>query len=699
MNVDNSCDLKRMKCDVEQAGVTGPSTNPALSLRLFREMVRTRTFDEQALLLQRTGRIPFYYPCAGQEAHVAVALALADSDWIFVQFREQGVRLARGVPVSQELALWRGLGSAAYDPVQFRISPLCVTIATALPHATGYGYGARFLGRTDVAVAVFGDGGTSEGDFHAALNAAGVWKTPTVFFCQNNLYAQSTPLAQQTASRTLADKAVAYGIEGQQIDGMDVFAVYEAVRLAVRRAREGGGSTLIESLCYRYASHSTYDGVPVYRTRDEEAAWRHRDPIDRLRGQLVANGYLAPGVEDGIRAEMKSEIDAAITSLEQTDVPGSAMVIANTFAAIPPRVVRGLQEEEEALQQPPATFAPGRVFTPEEEVPASGETKALTLVEALNLALLDGMQRHSNMVILGEDVGREGGIFRVTAGLYERFGKERVLDTPLSEVCIAGSAVGMAIAGVRPVCEIEFAGFSYSAFDQIVFHVARYAWRTNGKLRLPIVVRMPAGGGHEGMEGHSDSPEAHYAHAPGALIIIYPSNPYDAKGLLASALDSDEAVLFFEPIARYFERQPDIPVGHYKVPIGRARITRPGTDVTIVSYGNAVLTSLQAANELASAGVSAEVIDLRTLKPWDEDTVLESVGRTGRLIVVHEAPLSGGLGAEIVATVCERAGDLLEVPPARVAHLDIPWGAAKLEVNSVLRPARIAAAARRLMAG
>jgi 2-oxoisovalerate dehydrogenase E1 component len=688
-----------MSRDDEPCDGVRPPPDRSLSLRLFREMVRTRIFDEQALVLQRTGRIPFYYSCAGQEAHVGVTLALAGSDWIFVQFREQGVRLARGVPVAQELALWRGLGSAAYDPIEFRIAPLCVTIATALPHATGYGYGARLLGRNDVAVAVFGDGGTSEGDFHAALNAAGVWKTPTVFFCQNNLYAQSTPLAEQTASRTLAEKAGAYGIEGKRIDGMDALAVYEAVRVAVERARAGGGSTLIESLCYRFAAHSTYDSIPAYRTRDEEESWRQRDPIDRLRAQILAYGWLSAGVEETIRAGMTAEINEAIASLEETTVPGSGRVITNTFAAIPSRIVRGLRDEEEALQVTPTEFATGSAFVLQEESTASGETKALTLVEALNLALHDGMERRSNMVILGEDVGREGGIFRVTAGLYERYGRERVLDTPLSEVCIVGSAVGMAIAGVRSVCEIEFAGFSYSAFDQIVFHIARYAWRTNGKLRMPIVVRMPAGGGHEGMEGHSDSPEAHYAHAAGALIILYPSNPYDAKGLLASALDSDDPVLFFEPIARYFERQPGIPVSHYKVPIGRARVARPGTDVTIVSYGNAVLTSMQAAAELAAAGVSTEVIDLRTLKPWDEDTVLESVGRTGRLIVVHEAPLSGGLGAEIVATVCERGGDLLEVPPARVTHLDIPWGAAKLEVNSVLQPARIVATARGLMAG
>ncbi|NNJ66278.1 MAG: alpha-ketoacid dehydrogenase subunit beta, partial [Xanthomonadales bacterium] len=296
-----------------------------------------------------------------------------------------------------------------------------------------------------------------------------------------------------------------------------------------------------------------------------------------------------------------------------------------------------------------------------------------------------------------EDVGREGGVFRVTAELYEKYGKERLLDTPLCEIGIAGSAVGMAIAGARPVVEIEFAGFSYTSFDQIVFHIARYPWRTFGAFRMPIVIRMPSGGGHEGYEGHSDACEAFYAHAPGGLNIVYPSNPRDAKGLMASALKSDDPVVFFEPVAQYFTRQEGVPVGHYELPIGKARIDRNGTDVTVVAYGNAVGIAAEAAESLAQDGVSAEVIDLRTLKPWDEDCVIESVGRTGRLVVVHEAPVSFGLGAEIVATVMEKAGDRLFSPPVRVGHADIVWAPAKMEPYSMIAPERVVRAVKTVM--
>ena len=235
---------------------------------LFRDMLRTRAFDEAAMRLQRIGRIPAYYPCAGQETHVAVPSALNAEDWIFTAYREQGVRLSRGVPVLNELALWRGMPHAFWNPKEFNITPLNATIATHLPHATGFGYGARLMGKSDIALAMFGDGATSEVDFHAALNFAGVWNTPTVFFCQNNRYAQSTPIEQQTASATLAQKALAYGFEGVRVDGMDVIAVHTVLDAAIEKARSGGGPTLIESLCYRYTPHSTYDGVPVYRTRE-----------------------------------------------------------------------------------------------------------------------------------------------------------------------------------------------------------------------------------------------------------------------------------------------------------------------------------------------------------------------------------------------------------------------------------------------
>jgi 2-oxoisovalerate dehydrogenase E1 component len=674
-----------------------PSVDDETLLQLFRHMVRTRTFDESSLKLQRVGRIPAYYPCAGMETHVAVPAALEDRDWVFCAYREQGVRLARGVPEVQELALWRGMPYAIWNPNDYRITPLNATIGTHIPQATGYSYASRMLGRDEVTVAIFGDGATSEGDFHAGLNSAGVWKTPTVFFCQNNLYAQSTPLDEQTAAATLAQKAEAYGFEGVRVDGMDVLAVYDVLKTAVEKARAGGGPTLIESLCYRYTAHSTYDGTPVYRTRDEEGEWLERDPLIRMRAFLAERGLDAEGVETEEQERTKKAMSAAIDELENTPLPPREQVYRSTAAKLSPRHLEQLAREQADAGEEITVVPPEHCLQITEDPALPEETAPMTLVEALNSALDHALSEQDSMLVLGEDVGREGGVFRVTAELYEKYGKERLLDTPLCEIGIAGSAVGMAIAGARPVVEIEFAGFSYTSFDQIVFHIARYPWRTFGAFRMPIVIRMPSGGGHEGYEGHSDACEAFYAHAPGGLNIVYPSNPRDAKGLMASALKSDDPVVFFEPVAQYFTRQEGVPVGHYELPIGKARIDRSGTDATVVAYGNAVGIAAEAAESLAQDGVSAEVIDLRTLKPWDEDCVIESVGRTGRLVVVHEAPVSFGLGAEIVATVMEKAGDRLFSPPVRVGHADIVWAPAKMEPYSMIAPERVVRAVKTVM--
>ena len=666
-------------------------------LALFRHMVRTRTFDESSLKLQRVGRIPAYYPCAGMETHVAVPAAMEDSDWIFCAYREQGIRLARGVPEVNELALWRGMPYAIWNPNDFRITPLNATIGTHIPHATGYSYASRMLGRDEVTVAVFGDGATSEGDFHAGLNSAGVWKTPTIFFCQNNGYAQSTPLNQQTASETLAQKAEAYGFEGVRVDGMDVLAVYAAVKAAADKARSGGGPTLIESLCYRYTAHSTYDGTPVYRTRDEEGEWLERDPLNRMRSFLDARGLSGSDIEAEEKERTKKAMSAAIDQLEETPLPPRDKVFRSVSVKMQPRMVQQLAQEQRDAGEEVTEIAPEHRMLITDDPVLSGETAALTMVEALNSALDHGLATQDNLLIMGEDVGREGGVFRVTADFYEKYGSERMLDTPLCEIGIAGAAVGMAIAGAKPVVEIEFAGFSYTSFDQIVFHIARYPWRTFGAFKMPIVIRMPGGGGHEGYEGHSDAAEAFYAHAPGGLNIVYPSNPRDAKGLMASALKSEDPVVFFEPVAKYFERQEGVPVEHYEFAIGKARIHRAGSDVTVVAYGNAVGIADTAAQTLEQQGVSAEVIDLRTLKPWDEDTVIESVTKTGRLVVVHEAPVTGGLGAEILATVIEKAGDRLFVPPIRVGHADIVWAPAKMEPYSMIEPSRVVRAVQTVM--
>jgi 2-oxoisovalerate dehydrogenase E1 component len=665
-------------------------------LELFRAMVVAREFDERVLHLQRTGRVPAYYQSSGQEASAAAALALRDDDWIVTAYREQPIRLARGVPVDQELAVFFNAVDSTWDPMERRITPLNATIGSHLPHAAGLAYALRHRGGDEVALAVFGDGATSEGDFHAGLNFAGVWDAPVVFYCQNNQYAQSTPVGLQTRAETLAVKATAYGIEGIRVDGMDALAVHRAIADAAERARAGHGPTLVEAVMYRYAAHSTYDGVPVYRTRDEEAEWREKDPLIRLRSHLEARGLLPEGFEEQARQTTAEQVAAAIDSLETSGLPGRDAPFRHVYSKMPAHLEEQLRAEEALAGEPPTALDDADRFTPAEEVAPEGESTKMTLVEALRAAIDHRLATDERTVVLGEDVGVEGGVFRVTDGLYEKHGAERLIDTPLSEVGIVGSAIGMAIGGLRPVAELEFAGLGYSAFDQIVFHAARYRWRTRSKITMPIVIRMPGGGGHEGYEGHSDNAEAMFVHTPG-LFVVYPSNPYDAKGLMAAALEADDPVVFFEPVLQYFIKHEGVPLDHYTIPLGRARIARSGTRATIVAYGNAVATVLTAADELAGDGIDVEVIDLRTLKPWDRETVLDSVAKTGRLVVAHEAAVVGGLGAEIVATVTEKAGDLLETPPVRVGHPDMVWGQAKLEEYSLIKPGRIAAAVRQVM--
>lgn len=665
-------------------------------LELHGAMVAAREFDERVLHLQRTGRVPAYYQSSGQEASAAAAFALDARDWIVTAYREQPIRLARGVPIDQELAVFFNAVDVTWDPKEQRITPLNATIGSHLPHAAGLGYALRHRGGDEVVLAVFGDGATSEGDFHAGMNFAGVWNAPVVFFCQNNQYAQSTPIAKQTRSETLADKAAAYGFEGVRVDGMDAVAVYRALADAVAKARGGGGPTLVEALMYRFSPHSTYDGDPVYRTRDEEAEWQTKDPLLRMRAYLRDQGLLPDGFEEEIRLRIAAQVAEAIAALEAGGLPEREAPFRHVYSGIPSHLEDQLLDDQRVAKEPLSEIKPEDRYVPGPEMPPTGDTTKMTYVEALRAAIDYRLGNDDRTVVLGEDVGVEGGVFRVTNGLYETHGAARIIDTPLSEVGIVGTAVGMAIGGLRPIAELEFAGLGYSAFDQIVFHAARYRWRTRGKITMPMVIRLPGGGGHEGYEGHSDNPEAYFAHTPG-LFVVYPSNPYDAKGLMAEALSLDDPVVFFEPVVQYFVKQDGVPVDHYTIPIGKARLVRRGTDVTVVAYGNAVGVSAQAADELAADGLDVEVIDLRTLKPWDREAVLTSVAKTGRLVTAHEAPVHGGIGAEIVAAVVEQAGDVLETPPVRVGHPDMVWGQAKLEQYSVIQPARIAAAVRKVM--
>ena len=677
-----------------------PAFDDAELIDVYTKLLSTRMVDEKLLNLQRQGRMPAYYQCSGQEAHIGAALALRPHDWIFTAYRELGLWIARGLGLKAAAGFWLGIpdDDDVWDVNEFNITRLNATIGTHLPHAVGFGYAERLKGNDTVSMVVFGDGATSESDFHAAMNFAGVWKTPTIFLCQNNQVAQSTTVDKQTAAETLAQKADAYGFPGVRVDGMDPFAMYEATLTARQRAERGEGPTLIEMVTWRYAPHSTYDGTPVYRTDEQEAHWRTLDPITRTRTFLEHKGLWAVDQEEAMRAELSEGIEAAIAELEARPGVGRDYSPRHLFDRIPPVLVDQLHREQDDLGEPRTEIPASEIWEVGPEPAPAGPTQRMDLTEALNRALTAGFEADPTLVALGEDVALEGGVFRVTEGMLDRFGDGRIIDTPLCETGIVGTSVGMAMAGLRPVAEMEFAGFVYPAFDQVIGHVGRIRWRYRGELTAPVVVRLPVGTGIEAYEFHTDSPETYFAHAPG-LVVVYPSNPYDAKGLMASALQSPDPVMFLEPIALYRGLYDEVPVDHYEIPIGRAATRRDGTDVTIVTWGPPVHAAVEAGEMLAAEGVSAEIIDLRSIYPWDHDAVLTSVEKTGRLVVAHETHLTGGFGAEIVSTVTEQGAYFLETPPVRVGHMDVFWGPTRLEQQSVISSERIAAGARRAMRG
>ena len=534
------------------------------------------------------------------------------------------------------LGYWRGVPNPAWNPSRYRMGLIAVPIASQLPHAVGHAYQHRLAGQDTVVATYFGDGATSETDFHAGMNFAGVWKTPNVFICSNNLYAISVPISKQTAAETLADKALGYGIPAERVDGMDPIAVYLATSRAVDRARNGGGPTFIEAMTYRYGPHATADDPTLYRSEDEVDEWRRRDPLVRSRLLLEQRGVDV----DSLEVDASESVDKAVELLESAPLPGRQEAIDHTYLHPPRTLVAQLNQRLEAHGE--SQIAPSRSLEDHPVVEPAGATERMTMAQALTSAMVQALERHDEAVLLGEDVAQSGGVFRISSGMLDRFGEDRVIDTPLNESGIVGTAIGMALGGGRPIAEIQFDGFAYPAFDQMISHLGRLRYRGRGTVSVPVVVRMPNGAGIRAHEHHCDSPEAFFAHAPG-LVVVVPSNPYDAKGLLAAAIELDDPVIFLEPKVLYRAERQEVPIDHYTEPIGKAATRRTGDDVTLVTYGGMVPVSVGAADRAASEGISVEILDLRTIYPWDEDAVLASVRRTGRLVIVQEPPRTAEL--------------------------------------------------------
>ena len=566
--------------------------------------------------------------------------------------------MTRGVDPVEVLTLLRGSWHCGYDPFEHRVAPQCTPLATNTLHAVGLAHAARLKGEDTVALVLLGDGATSEGDTHEALNFAAVWKAPVVFLVQNNGYAISVPLAKQTAAPSLAHKAIGYGMPGRLIDGNDAAGVYATVRAAVESAAQGHGPTLIEAITYRIEAHTNADDASRYRDDAEVQHWLARDPLARLETYLRSTGPLPDCTAEA------EQFAASVRTRMNVDPELDVAALFDTVYATPVAVAA-------APARRGARVAPGALCV------TAVADRTVTMAGALNRALADALDADERVLVFGEDVGTLGGVFRVTDGLAARFGERRVFDTPLAEAGIVGTAIGMAMNGLRPVVEMQFDAFAYPAFEQITSHLAKLHNRTRGAIELPVVIRIPYGGGIGGVEHHSDSSEAYYTHTPG-LRVVTPATPEDAYRLLRQAIDCPDPVIFLEPKRRYWTKG-DAALTADGPSISSAVVRRPGTDATLIAYGGTVATALEAAEAGREDGWDLEVIDLRSLAPFDDATVAASVRRTGRAVVVHEASGFGGYGAEVVARLTEQCFHHLEAPILRVTGYDIPYPPPMLE--------------------
>ena len=659
------------------------SFDAATALDVFRTMTRIAGTDQRIQRGMAAGDLQFqYYPAGGQEAiAAAVAAVLAPSDLSVITYRCIHDIVAKGTPLDEimaemygrETGTSKGKGGPMHlsDPN----SGLMVTtgiVGAGAPIATGLALAAMLNKTGQVTICNFGDGAANIGAVHEALNLAAVWRLPLVFVCQNNLYAEYTSFAESTASPDIASRGAAYGMPGEKVDGTDPAAVFAAAARAVARARAGDGPTLLECVAHRLQGHA-YGSEETHMEPARLAAARANAPLISFRARLLADGIADEAALAAIEAEVTAEIDAAQAFAEGSQAAGPDELYADVFAD--------------------RTAIPDLVWaTPAEAAPAAG--RKLMYGQAINEAQDQALRDDRRVILLGEDImDPAGGIVKATYGLSTKHGLDRVRGTPISEQAIVGAAIGAALSGMRPIAEIMINDFAMVCMDQIANHAAKLRYMSGGRTSVPLVLRMLTAGkmGSFGAQ-HSQSLEAWFAHMPG-LKIVAPSTAYDAKGLLLAALDDPDPVIVLEAMRCYFVAG-EVPEAPYRVPLGKAKVVREGTDLTIISYGWMMQEALAAADTLAAAGVSAEVIDLRSLVPLDMQAVEASVARTGRALIVHAAVEFCGFGAELAARLQERLWGRLKAPVGRVGarYTPVPFAQA-LEAMHFPDAASIAARA------
>ncbi|MHC0053066.1 pyruvate dehydrogenase (acetyl-transferring) E1 component subunit alpha [Actibacterium sp. D379-3] len=654
-----------------------PHLTHAHVLDLLKGMIRIRRFEDKCAELYTHEKIRgFLHLYDGEEAvAMGVIPVLGPDDRIVATYREHGHALARGVPMDAVMAEMygkaggcsggRGGSMHIFDAGRNFYGGNAI-VGGGLPLAAGLGLNDRMRGTDHVTACFFGEGAVAEGEFHETMNLAQLWRLPVLFICENNGYAMGSALARTEAETDIHARAAAYGIASEQVDGMDVVAVEAATRRALDSIRETGKPYFLECVTYRFRAHSMFD-AQLYRDKTEVEEWRKQGPIVRFQDWLLKNKLIRDADIDAIIDSVDAEIAQAVAFAEASDWEPLETLTAHVMAADRPA--------------PPAIPAP----------PA--ETVEMTYREAVKQAIRDAMIRDERVFLMGEDVGAYGGCYAVSKGLMDEFGAGRIRDTPLSESGFTGAGIGAAAAGMRPIVELMTVNFSLLALDQIMNTAATIRHMSGGQFGVPLVIRMATGAGKQLAAQHSHSLEGWYAHIPG-LRILAPATLEDARGMLWTALQDPDPVLIFENVMLY-NRAGQLAANAGPVDIDKAAIRRPGRDVTLITYGGSLFKVLEAAEALAQDGIEAEVIDLRSLRPLDDATIMASLARTRRAVVVDEGWRSGSLSAEIAARIMEQSFWTLDAPVGRVCSAEVPIPYPKhLEDASIPQVPAIVAAAK-----
>lgn len=624
--------------------------NDETLINLYKALLRPRMIEEKMLVLLRQGKLAKWFSGIGQEAiSVGTAMALNKEEYILPMHRNLGVFTVRGIPLNRLFSQFMGKPggftkgrdrSFHMGTQDYRIVGMISHLGPQMGVADGIALGNLLRKKPHVTAVFTGDGATSEGDFHESINVAAVWDLPVIFIIENNGYGLSTPSSEQFRCKQFIDKAIGYGIEGVKVDGNNILEVYNTVNRLAASLRERPRPILLECVTFRMRGHEEASGTK-YVPQELFELWGKKDPLRNYEEYLLSEGIIDADFVNMVRAGIKEEIEKGLEiTFAEKDIEAN---------------------DERELKDIYAAFNAIKI------APASSAKTEKRFLDAITDSMRQAMQRHPNLVIMGQDIAEYGGVFKATLGFVEEFGKMRVRNTPICESAIVGAGLGLSINGCKAIVEMQFADFVTCGFNQIVNNLAKihYRWGQHAD----VVVRMPTGAAVGAGPFHSQSTEAWFFHVPG-LKIVYPAFPEDAKGLLAASVEDPNPVMYFEHKALYRSISGMVPDDYFTMEIGKARAVREGADLSIITYGLGVHWAMEILDK--HPGISADLIDLRTLLPWDEDAVLASVKKTGKAIVMHEDTVTGGIGAELTARIAEKCFPYLDAPPVRIGALDTP---------------------------